>query len=276
MSLTRTSAAGQTSFGEEFLGEPTPRGSEPKPEKPASRRVDPQSLKSSVGVVHQPASSPTKVILDEDGKVAEGHLVWMLAIDERRTVTPEQHHYVGRERFEALCREVRASTEASDLRRALVIEAVVCGRQAGLSEQEAARALGISRSHVSRLVHRAELIERHRSFVDAGLSVSHLEAVGPLDEARQARLLTSALEEHWTVRRLEKRIREDDLTTRRAIGFDRLLVDLPEDVKLGELVPDWKAHSGEWLGFLRKVGRAFDECPHVWTLVVPHGSRRTA
>jgi len=276
MSVTRKSAVEQTSFGEEFLGEPSSRDSKPERAKPASRCVDPQSLKSSVGVVHQPAASTARVVLDEDGKVAEGHLLWMQAMDERRAVAPEQRHYVGRERFDALCREVHASTEASDLRRSLVVEAVVCGRQVGLSEQEIARALGISRSHASRLVHRAELIDRHRSFFDAGLSISHLEAVSPLDEARQARLLTSALEEQWTVRRLEKRIREDDLTTRRAIGFNVLLADLLEDVKLAELVTDWKAHPDEWFTFLRKVARAFDERPHVWALLVPHGSRRTA
>jgi AraC-like DNA-binding protein len=266
----------QASFGEEFLAEAPLRESEPTKDKPVSQRVDPQSLKSAAGVVHQPAASIAKVVVDDDGNVVEGHLLWMLAMDERRSVTPEHHHYVDRERFDALCEEVHASTEAGELTRALVVEAVVCGRHLGLSVQEIARALNISRSHVSRLVRRAELIDRHRSFFAAGLSISHLEAVSPLDQDRQVRLLTSALEERWTVRRLEKRIREDELTARRAIGFNGLLIELLEDIKLGELATDWKAHPDEWCAHLRRVAKALDERPHIWALLVPHGSRRTA
>src|SRR5207237_1254888 len=95
----RTLLIEQASFSEEFLAEAPSRELEPPKDKPASRRVDPQTLKSAVGIVHQPSTSIAKVLVDDDGNVVEGHLPLMLAIDERRSVTPEHHHYVGRERF---------------------------------------------------------------------------------------------------------------------------------------------------------------------------------
>lgn len=266
----------QSSFGDDFLAAAAPPDAEPALDPGGRRRVDPRTLESAAGIVHQPSASAAKVVLDETGKVLEGHLLWKVAIDERRPIAVEQRTYAAKQRFEALSKEADTSTGIHGWTADLVVQAVLCGREAELSEQDIARGLKISRSHVSRLLRRTELSQRHRGFLDAGLSISYLEAVSSLAESRQVELLTGALEEGWTVRQLERRIREDELATRRTIGINLLLLECLEDVKLGRLVPDWRNQAEEWCDHLRRVARALEAQPHLKALLVTRGSRRTA
>ena len=266
----------QVSFGEEFMPEATTREPELSGDRGGTRRVEARRLESAAGIVHQPPDRVPKIVLDNEGKVVEGHLLWAVAIDERRCVAVEQQRYLARQRFEALCGEVDTSAGVRGWTAELVLQTVLRGREAELSEQQIARRLKISRSHVSRLIRRSELNQRHRSFLESGLSISYLEAVSSLAEARQVELLTSARDEGWTVRQLERHVREDELGARRVIGINPLLIDCLEDVKLGRLVPDWKDHPDEWCDHLRRVAKMLDERPHLRALLVPRGSRRTA
>ena len=266
----------QSSFGGDFLPAAPPPPAPPAEDPPGRRGVDPSSVESAAGIVHRPPADAARVVLDENGRVLEGHLLWRAAIDERRRVSMEQRAYGARERFEALSREADTSMGVHGWTAELVLHAVQSGREAGLSEQEIARGLKISRSHVSRLIRREELRRRHRRFLDAGLSISYLEAVGNLDDSKQAELLSAALDEGWAMRQLERRIREDDLTARRTIGINPLLLECLEEVKLDRLVADWRNQPDEWCDHLRRVARALEAQPQLKALLVPRGSRRTA